>query len=106
MKTEMKSKTAGNGTKNATTALAEINDQIAALHKQRVELAEPLKSRYVEMRGELMALETEVRQLDPTWKPEPMKAKAETKITEILTAKGQPMAVEEITRIYMRQFGF
>ncbi len=43
-----------------------------------------------------MALETEIRSLDAAWKPEPMKPKAETKIAEILTAKGQPMAVDEI----------
>lgn len=34
--------------------------------------------------------------MDKEWRPEPMKAKAETKIAEILTAKGQPMTAEEI----------
>jgi hypothetical protein len=95
MKTESKNKT-GNGTKTAQAALADINAQIEALSQQRIALAQPLKDRYAEMRGELMALETEVRELDPSWKPEPMKAKAETRITEILTARGQPMTTEEI----------
>lgn len=76
--------------------MADINAQIEALSQQRIALAQPLKDRYAEMRAELMALETEVRELDPSWKPEPMKAKAETRITEILTAKGQPMTPEEI----------
>jgi hypothetical protein len=95
----MKSNTNKNkttGTTNAQTALAEINRQIETLNQQRVALAQPLKDRYAQMRGELTALENEVRQLDPTWKPEPMKAKAETKIAEILTANGQPMTPEEI----------
>ena len=95
MKTETKSKT-GNETKNAQAALSEINAQIQALSQQRVALAQPLKDRYAEMRGELVALETEIRSLDGNWKPEPMKPKAETKIAEILTAKGQPMAADEI----------
>ncbi len=86
----------GTGTKNAQTALAEINAQIAVLTQQRITLAEPLKGRYGELRTELLEMETQIRELDPTWKPEPMKAKAEAKIAEILTAKGQPMTPEEI----------
>ena len=97
MKITSKNKT-GNGNKNAQTALAEINAQIEALNQKRVTLAEPLKLRYMEMRGELTALETEIRSLDAGWKPEPMKAKAETKITEILTAHGAPMAPDEIVK--------
>ena len=85
----------GNGN-NATAALAKINAQIEALQQQRVGLAQPLKDRYAELRGELLTLETEVRELDPSWKPEPLKPKAETKIMEILSAKGQPMTPEEI----------
>lgn len=98
MKTEAKTKT-GNETKNAQAALSEINAQIQALSQQRVALAQPLKDRYTEMRGELVALETEIRSLDGAWKPEPMKAKAETKIAEILNANGQPMSVEEIVKV-------
>jgi hypothetical protein len=41
-------------------------------------------------------MEAEISTLDPVWKPEPMKPKAETKIAEILTAHGAPMAVDEI----------
>lgn len=97
MKNISKDKT-GNGNKNAQTALAEINAQIEALNQQRVALAQPLKDRYAEMRGELVALETEIRSLDVEWKPEPMKPKTETKITEILTAHGAPMTPEEIVQ--------
>ncbi len=86
------------GNINAQVVLAEINAQIEMLNQKRVTLAQPLKDRYAEMRGELVALETEIRSLDGEWKPEPMKPKAETKIAEILTANGQPMAAEEIVK--------
>lgn len=92
MKTDTKTKT-GN---NATVALARINGQIAELQQQRVALAEPLKTRYAEMRGDLSALEIEIRSLDSNWRPEPMKPKAETKITEVITAHGSPMTADEI----------
>jgi hypothetical protein len=95
MKNNTSKNKTGNGN-NATAALAKINAEIEALNQQRVALAEPLKSRYTELRGELVALETEIRSLDGEWKPEPTKAKAETQITEILTAKGQPMTADEI----------
>lgn len=94
MKNTSKNKT-GNGN-NATAALAKINAEIAALNQQRVALAEPLKSRYTEMRGELVALETEIHSLDGDWTPQPMKPKAETKIAEIITAHGSPMTADEI----------
>jgi hypothetical protein len=84
------------GTSNAQAALAEINAQIEMLNQKRVTLAQPLKDRYVEMRGELVALETEIHSLDAAWKPEPMKPKAETKIAEIITAHGGSMTPEEI----------
>jgi len=86
----------GNGNKNAQSALAELNAQIAELQSRRVTLADPLKARYGELRAELLALETEIRDLDGDWTPAPMKAKAETRIAEILTARGQPMTPEEI----------
>ena len=91
MKTDTKNKN-----KNAQSALADINAQIAELQQKRVALAEPLKSRYAELRTELAGVETEIRNLDPVWKPEPSKPKAEAKIAEVLTANGSPMAVEEI----------
>ena len=96
----MKANTSKNKTgneNNATAALAKINAQIEALNQQRVGLAQPLKDRYAELRGELLTLETEVRELDPTWKPEPLKAKAQTKIVEILTAHGA-LTAEEIVK--------
>jgi len=95
MKNISKNKT-GNGNQNAQSALADINRQIEELTKQRVTLAEPLKGRFGELRVELLEMETQIRELDPTWKPEPTKAKAETKIAEIITANGKPMTAEEI----------
>jgi hypothetical protein len=83
-------------TSNAQSALAELNAQIAELQSRRVTLAEPLKIRHAEMRTELVNMETQIRELDPTWKPEPTKPKAETKITEIITANGSPMSMDEI----------
>lgn len=94
MKTDTKKN--GSGTKNATAALARINGQIAELQQQRVGLAEPLKSRHAELRGELLEVETQIRELDPAWRPVSLRPKADDKIMEILTASGQPMAVEEI----------
>ncbi len=84
------------GTKTATAALAEINLQIEALKQQRIGLSEPLKARYTELSGELLTLEAEVRELDPTWKPASLRPKVDDKITEILTTNGQPMTVESI----------
>jgi len=86
----------GTGNKNAQSALAEINAQIEALTKQRVTLAEPLKVRYAELRAEVVQMASQIAELDPTWKPEPMKPKAETRITEILSANRQPMDVDAI----------
>ena len=95
MKNDTKNKT-GNGTKNAQSALADINSQIEALNKQRIGLAEPLKARHAEMTGELLALEIEVKELDPSWRPTSLRPKADDKITEIITANGGPMTEAEI----------
>ena len=81
---------------NATAALADINAQIEALKQQRIGLSEPLKARYTELSGELLTLEAEVRELDPTWKPASLRPKVDDKITDILTTNGQPMTVESI----------
>jgi hypothetical protein len=81
---------------NATAALADINAQIEALKQQRIGLAEPLKIRYAELRTELSDMESEIRSLDGNWRPEPMKAKAETKIAEAISAHGSPMTADEI----------
>jgi hypothetical protein len=93
MKNNTKNQT---GNKNAQTALVEINAQIAELQSRRVTLAEPLKGRYAELRTELTNMEGQIRELDPAWKPEPMKPKAEIKIAEIITANGSPMSMDEI----------
>ena len=95
MKTESKNQT-GNGTKTATAALADINAQIAELHQKRIGLAEPLKTRYADLRKELADMVTEIRSLDGDWAPEPLKPKPETKIAEVITAHGSPMTSDDI----------
>ena len=87
-----------NGTANKTpqSALAEINARIAELQQQRVGLAEPLKNRYAEMLKEVTAMATQIRELDPAWRPQPLRPRADTKIMEILTASERPMTVDEI----------
>ncbi len=57
---------------------------------------EPLKTHFESLKSELAITERQIRELDETWRPEPLKPKAETKIAEILTAKGQPMSTDEI----------
>lgn len=104
MKTESKNKT-GNGPKNATAALADINAQIAELHQKRIALAEPMKSRYAELRKELADMVTEIKNLDADWSPEPMKPKAEAKIAEVITAHGSPMTADEIVAAVADVFG-
>ncbi len=83
------------GTTNAQSALADIEAQIAALNAQKATLAEPMKQRYAELRGKLLHLESTVKELDPAWSPEPLKPKAEAKISEIISAKG-PLTADEI----------
>jgi hypothetical protein len=95
-KNSMKTDTKRTGTKDATAALAEINAQLEALNQQRIGLAQPLKDRYTEMRGELVVLETEIRSLDANWKPVSLRPKAEEKIAEVIKASGQAMTVEAI----------
>jgi chromosome segregation ATPase len=84
-------------TKNATTQLAELNAQIEALKQQKTSLAEPMKARHAELRSEMLQVETEIRELDPSWKPAG-RAKAEDKISEIIKAHGSPMTFEEISQ--------
>ena len=85
-------KTTGN--KNATTQLAELNAQIEQLKKQKTSLAEPMKQKFQELCSELLQVENEIRELDPTWKPASLRPKVDDKIREILAAG--PMAVESI----------
>jgi hypothetical protein len=94
MKTHYKNKTGNEN--NAQSELAAINDQIEALQGQRIALADPMKSRWAELRGELVEMEAQIRELDPSWKPASLRPKVDDKIMEILTTKGQPMAIEEI----------
>lgn len=94
----MKNDTKKTGTKTATAALAEINAEIEALNQKRIGLAEPLKSRHSELRTELLEVESEIRGLDPTWKPASLRPKADDKIMEVITANGQPMTVEAIVQ--------
>ncbi len=85
------------GTTNAQSALADIEAQIAALNAKKATLAEPMKQRWAELRTELLSLESTVKELDPAWSPEPLKPKAEAKISEIISAKG-PLTADEIIK--------
>jgi len=91
-------KNTGTGNKNAQAALADINDKIAELQQQRVGLAQPLKDRYVEMAKELNDMASQIRDLDPSWKPASLRPKADAKIVEILTANEKPMTADEIVK--------
>jgi hypothetical protein len=57
---------------------------------------EPLKTHWAELRKQLAETETQIRDLDPSWKPASFRPKADAKIAEILTANERPMTVEEI----------
>ena len=96
MKTETRNKTGNRNT--AQAALADINAKIVELQQQRIGLAQPLKDRYAELRGELLETETQIRDLDPTWKPAPLKPRADEKIREIIIANGGPMSADEIVK--------
>jgi len=91
-------KKTGNGHKAAQTTLAEINGKIQALQQQRAGLSEPLKLRFGELRSELLELENQILEFDPTWKSAPLKPRADDRIREIITASGQPMTVEAIVQ--------
>jgi hypothetical protein len=97
----MKNTSKTNGTENKQVAvkLAKIDEQIATLQQQRAGLSEPLKLHYAELRKQLAETETQIRDLDPAWKPEPLKPKAVAKIVEILTAHGALTAEEIIKKV-------
>ena len=86
----------GTENKQVTATLAKINEQIEALNQERAGLAEPLKLHYADLRTQLAETETQIRELDPSWKPASLKPKADAKIVEILTANEKPMTVDEI----------
>ena len=92
------SKTIGTENKQVAVKLAKINDQIATLQQQRAGLSEPLKLHYAELRKQLAETETQIHDLDLSWKAEPLKPKAVAKITEILTAHVAPMTEAEILK--------
>jgi len=86
------------GTKDATVQqLADLNSQIQALNQQKTALAGPMKETHAALRTQLLELETEIRELDPSWKPAG-RQKPEEKIAEIITAHGSPMTIEEISQ--------
>ena len=92
------SKTNGTENKQVAVKLAKINEQIATLQQQRAGLSEPLKLHYAELRKQLADTEAQICDLDPTWKPEPLKPRAVDKIREIITANGTPMTEAEILK--------
>ncbi|HEV2393294.1 MAG TPA: hypothetical protein VG146_13145, partial [Verrucomicrobiae bacterium] len=95
----MKTNTKNTGTGNKPQqALADINAKIAELEQQRVSLAQPLKDRYAEITKELTDMASQIRDLDPSWKPASLKPRAEAKIAEILTANEKPMTADEIVK--------
>lgn len=96
MKTESKNKTGNRNSAQAT--LAQINAQIAELQSRRVTLAEPLKIRYTEMAQELGQMAGQIRELDSTWRPAPLKPRAVDKIREIVAANVAPMAEADILK--------
>ena len=94
----MKQNSKNTGGNKPQQALAEINVKIAELQQQRVSLAQPLKDRYDEIAKELTETASQIRELDPSWKPASLKPKADVKIMEILTASEKPMTTDEIVQ--------
>jgi len=92
------SKTTGTENKQVAVTLAKINEQIATLQTQRAGLAEPLKTHWADLRKQLAETETQIRDLDPSWKPASLRPKADARIVEILTANEKPMSVDEIVK--------
>jgi hypothetical protein len=90
------SKTNGTENKQVAVTLAKLNEQIATLQQQRAGLSEPLKIHFSELRKQLADTETQIRDLDPAWKPAPLKPKAQDKIKELVAANGGPLTETEI----------
>lgn len=91
------SKTAGTE-KQITAALEKINAEIAALQVERAGLADGMKQHYADLKQQLSETEIQIKDLDPTWRPPSLRPKADAKIVELLTAKGQPMTQDEIMK--------
>ncbi len=98
------SKTNGTENKQVAVKLAKINEQIATLQQQRAGLSEPLKLHYAELRKQLADTETQISDLDPAWKPAPLKPRAVDKIREIIVANGAPMGEAEILKAVGKMF--
>ncbi|MGA9452723.1 MAG: hypothetical protein WBW41_15425 [Verrucomicrobiia bacterium] len=81
---------------NATATLARINSQIEELNQQRIGLAEPLKTLHSDLQTEIMEIQKQIRDLDPSWKPASLRPRADDKILEILASHDSPMTVEQI----------
>ena len=92
------SKTNGTENKQVAVTLAKLNEQIATLQLQRAGLSEPLKLHYSELRKQLADTETQIRDLDPAWKPAPLTPRAVDKIRDIIVANGAPMTEAEILK--------
>jgi hypothetical protein len=92
------SKTNGTENKQAAVTLAKLNEQIATLQLQRAGLSDPLKLHYAELRKQLADTETQIHDLDPSWKPAPLTPRAVDKLRDIIAANGAPMTEAEILK--------
>jgi hypothetical protein len=92
------SKTRGTESKQVALKLAKINEKIATLQQQRAGLSEPLKLHYAEIAKELTDTASQIKDLDPSWKPAPLVPRAVDKIREIIAANGTPMTEAEILK--------
>jgi len=92
----MKTKTNKHGN-NAVAALAEIDAQIQELNRKKLEFAEPLKLRFMELHGELLTVGNQIRELDSNWTPPSLKPKADEQIRELISANG-PQTESEIVK--------
>ena len=99
----MKTTSQKTGNTNATATLANINAQIEALKLKRAGLALPLKAHFDSLRSELVATETQIRELDPSWKPASLRPRPDDKIKALISAK--PMTEAEIVKALGDTFG-
>ena len=98
------SKTNGTENKQVAVKLAKINEQIATLQQQR---GGPLRAVETTLRRIAEAVgryRNSNRDLDPAWKPAPLKPRAVDKIREIIVANGAPMGEAEILKAVGKMF--